>query len=84
MFIADNEAKKLQESERVFFHSGVAKLLYLSKCVRPVLYFKKLEIYFSGDLRFLSFSRDFSSYATHNLRKKISSFFGVSLTIFFL
>ena len=34
-FVANDEKKRLQESERVFFHSTVAKLLYLSKRGRP-------------------------------------------------
>ncbi len=34
-FVANDEKKRLQESERVFFHSTVAKLLYLSKRARP-------------------------------------------------
>jgi hypothetical protein len=34
-FVANDEEQQLQESERVFFHSTVAKLLYLSKRARP-------------------------------------------------
>jgi hypothetical protein len=34
-FVANDEKKRLQKSERVFFHSTVAKLLYLSKQARP-------------------------------------------------
>jgi len=47
--------------------------------VRPVLSLKNLKISFSRD-----FSRVFSSYATQNSRKKISSFFGVNLTKHFV
>jgi hypothetical protein len=34
-FVANDEVQELQESDRVFFHSTVAKLLYLSKRARP-------------------------------------------------
>jgi len=34
-FVADNEAEVMQENARVFFHSTMAKLLYLSKRARP-------------------------------------------------
>jgi hypothetical protein len=34
-FVANDEEKRLQENRRVFFHSTVAKLLYLSKRARP-------------------------------------------------